>query len=80
MTPEYGKLLRTVHALRWFTDEALRRRIGRQFNLGESLNDLRRFIFLAHRGKVRFEDAGQDLARLDLSNPTPPPETEALAA
>ena len=27
---EYGKLLRTLHALRWFTDEAFRRRIGRQ--------------------------------------------------
>ena len=51
---EYGKLLRTVHALRWFTDEAFRRRIGRQLNLGESLNDLRRFIFFAHRGKVRY--------------------------
>jgi hypothetical protein len=42
------------HALRWFTDEAFRRRIGRQLNLGESLNDLRRFIFFAHRGKVRY--------------------------
>jgi TnpA family transposase len=40
--------------LRWFTDEAFRRRIGRQLNLGESLNDLRRFIFFAHRGKVRY--------------------------
>jgi hypothetical protein len=35
-------------------DEAFRRRIGRQLNLGESLNDLRRFIFFAHRGKVRY--------------------------
>ncbi|HEX8157114.1 MAG TPA: Tn3 family transposase [Solirubrobacteraceae bacterium] len=43
-----------VHALRWFTDEAFRRRIGRQLNLGESLNDLRRFIFFAHRGKVGY--------------------------
>lgn len=46
---EYGKLLRTLHALRWFTDEAFRRRIGRQLNRGEALNDLRRFIFFAHR-------------------------------
>lgn len=51
---EYGKLLRTVHALRWFTDEAFRRRIGRQLNRGEALNDLRRFIFFAHRGAVRY--------------------------
>ena len=27
---EYGKLQRTNHALRWFTDEAFRRRIGHQ--------------------------------------------------
>lgn len=50
---EYGKLLRTLHALRWFTDEAFRRRIGRQLNRGEALNDLRRFIFFANRGAVR---------------------------
>ena len=50
---EYGKLLRTLHALRWFTDEAFRRRIGRQLNLGEATNDLRRFIFYANRGAVR---------------------------
>jgi len=56
---EYGKLLRTAHALRWFTDEAFRRRIGRQLNRGETLNDLRRFIFYAHRGQIlhrRHED------------------------
>ena len=51
---EYGKLLRTAHALRWYTDEAFRRRIGRQLNRGETLNDLRRFIFYAERGKVRY--------------------------
>jgi TnpA family transposase len=50
---EYGKLLRTLHALRWFTDEAFRRRIGRQLNRGEATNDLRRFIFYANRGAVR---------------------------
>jgi len=48
-----GKLLRTLHALRWFTDEAFRRRIGRQLNRGEALNDLRRCIFFANRGAVR---------------------------
>jgi TnpA family transposase len=51
---EYGKLLRTLHALRWFTDEAFRRRIGRQLNRGEAINDLRRFIFFANRGAVRY--------------------------
>ena len=49
---EYGKLQRTNHALRWFTDEAFRRRIGRQLNRGESLNGLRRFLFFANRGEI----------------------------
>jgi hypothetical protein len=33
---EYGKLLQTLYALRWFTDEAFRRRISRQLNRGEA--------------------------------------------
>jgi TnpA family transposase len=49
---EHGKLLRTVHALRWFSDEIFRRRIGRQLNLGESVNDLRRHVWVAQRGNV----------------------------
>ena len=46
--------MRTLHALSWFTDEAFRRRIGRQLNRGEALNDLRRFICFARRGAVRY--------------------------
>ena len=49
---EHGKLLRTVHATRWFTNEAFRRGIGRQLNRGESVNDLRRHIWVAQRGKI----------------------------
>ncbi|MDH5372285.1 MAG: Tn3 family transposase [Acidimicrobiia bacterium] len=49
---EYGKLQRTNHTLRWFTDEAFRRRIGRQLNRGESLNALRRYLFFAHRSEI----------------------------
>jgi TnpA family transposase len=50
---EYGKLLYTVHALRWFTDEAFRRRIGRQLNKGEAMNDLRHYLSFAHRERIR---------------------------
>lgn len=50
---EYGKLLHTTHSLRWFTDEAFRRRIGRQLNRGESINGLRRYVYFAHRGEVK---------------------------
>lgn len=49
---EHGKLLRTVHAVRWFAEEVFRRRIGRQLNRGESVNDLRRHLWVAQRGKV----------------------------
>ena len=49
---EYGKIQRTNHALRWFTDEGFRRRIGRQLNRGESLNGLRRYLFFANRGEI----------------------------
>jgi TnpA family transposase len=45
---EYGKLIRTLHSLRWFTDETFRRRIGRQLNKGEAMNELRQQIAFAH--------------------------------
>jgi TnpA family transposase len=45
---EYGKLIRTMHSLRWFTDETFRRRIGRQLNKGEAMNELRQQIAFAH--------------------------------
>lgn len=50
---EYGGLVRTIYALRYLTDEAYRRRIGRQLNKGESLHSLRRDLFFAHDGAVR---------------------------
>ncbi len=50
---EYGKLIRTLHNLRWFSDEAFRRRIGRQLNRGEGSHDLRHFIAFAHGEKMR---------------------------
>jgi TnpA family transposase len=50
---EYGALQRTTYALRYFADEAYRRRITRQLNKGESLHSLRRDLFFAHEGAVR---------------------------
>jgi len=50
---EHGKLIRTVHNLRWFSDEAFRRRVGRQLNRGEGSHDLRHFIAFAHGEKMR---------------------------
>jgi len=62
---EYGKLLRTVHALRFFTDEAYRRRIGRQLNKGESVNKLRRFLAYAQAGVVRHRYHEDQLMQAD---------------
>src|SRR5699024_5682296 len=50
---EYGKLQRTIYALRYLADEAYRRRITRQLSKGESLHSLRRDLFFAHEGTVR---------------------------
>jgi TnpA family transposase len=62
---EYGKLLRTLHALRWFTDEAYRRRIGRQLNKGESVNRLRRFLAYAQAGVVLHRHHEDQLMQAD---------------
>lgn len=50
---EYGKLIFTIHTLRWYSNETFRRRIGRQLNRGEALHDLRREIGFANEGKMR---------------------------
>src|SRR5260370_19672701 len=39
---EWGTLRRTIHAARYLSDPAYRRKIGRQLNKGESLHALRR--------------------------------------
>jgi TnpA family transposase len=50
---EYGRLLRTLHILRWYDDEAGRRRINRQLNKGEALHSLRSAISIANKGQLR---------------------------
>ena len=50
---EYGRLLKTIHILRWYADEDNRRRINRQLNKGEALHSLRSELFFANQGKVR---------------------------
>lgn len=50
---EYGRLLRTIHILRWYADEAERRRINLQLNKGEALHSLRAAITVANKGVLR---------------------------
>jgi TnpA family transposase len=53
---EYGRLVRTLHILRWYNDEDQRRRIQRQLNKGEALHSLRSAISVANRGILRHKD------------------------
>ena len=50
---EWGTLRRTIHAARYLSDPAYRRKIARQLNKGESLHALRRDLFFAHQGQVQ---------------------------
>jgi hypothetical protein len=47
-----GTLRRAIHAARYLSDPAYRRKIGRQLNKGESLHALRRDLHYAHQGTV----------------------------
>ena len=42
-----------IHILRWYDDEAGRRRINRQLNKGEALHSLRSAISIANKGQLR---------------------------
>jgi len=50
---EYGRLVRTLHVLRWYANNDDRRRIMRQLNKGEALHDLRAYLMIANKGHLR---------------------------
>jgi TnpA family transposase len=50
---EYGRLVRTLHILRWYASPEERRRILRQLNKGEALHDLRAALMSANKGTLR---------------------------
>ena len=49
---EWGTLRRTIHAARYLSDPAYRRKIARQLNKGESLHALRRDLHYAQHGTI----------------------------
>jgi len=57
---EYGRLARTLHVLRWYTNHDDRRRVMRQLNKGEALHDLRAYLMIANKGYLR-RKRGEDL-------------------
>ena len=50
---EYGRLVRTLHVLRWYANNEDRRRVMRQLNKGEALHDLRAYLMIANKGQLR---------------------------
>ena len=57
---EYGRLVRTLHVLRWYANNEDRRRVMRQLNKGEALHDLRAYLMIANKGQLR-RKRGEDL-------------------
>ncbi|MBX9721911.1 MAG: Tn3 family transposase, partial [Candidatus Obscuribacterales bacterium] len=51
-----GRLVKTVYLLRYISDPALRRKVQKQLNRGESRHDLAQVIFFADRGEFRTGD------------------------
>ena len=50
---EYGRLIKTIHILRWYEDETTRRRLSRQLNKGEALHSLRSHLYFANQGQLK---------------------------
>jgi TnpA family transposase len=50
---EDGRLVRTIHVLRWYANNDDRRRVMRQLNKGEALHDLRASLMIANKGQLR---------------------------
>ena len=56
---EWGLLQRTIHAARYLSDPAYRRKIARQLNRGESLHALRRDLHYANQGRIGAAHQGE---------------------
>jgi len=60
---EYGRLIRTIHVLKWYANNDDRRRVMRQLNKGEALHDLRSYLMIANKGQLR-RKRGDELVRV----------------
>ena len=50
---EYGRLIKSIYIPSYLCLEERQRRVNRQLNKGESLHNLRKFLFFANEGKIR---------------------------
>ncbi|MDA8353018.1 MAG: Tn3 family transposase [Firmicutes bacterium] len=60
---EMGRIEKTIFLLDYVSDKALRRRVQRGLNKGESMNSLARAIFFGKRGKLRERALNDQLQR-----------------
>jgi TnpA family transposase len=65
---EYGRLIKTIHLLRWYADETNRRRLKRQLNKGEALHSLRSQLFYANQGELKTQQDDQLLNQVGCLN------------
>jgi TnpA family transposase len=65
---EYGKLIKTIHILRWYCDPLKRRKMGRQLNKGEALHSLRGHLFFANQAQLRSQQDEQLLHQVGCLN------------
>ena len=65
---EYGKLIKTIHILRWYCDPVKRRKMGRQLNKGEALHSLRGHLFFANQAQLRSQQDEQLLHQVGALN------------
>ncbi len=65
---EYGRLIKTIHLLRWYADQTNRRRLKRQLNKGEALHSLRSHLFYANQGELKTQQDDQLLNQVGCLN------------
>ncbi len=53
LAQEHGRLVKTLFILRYLQRPGLRKRVGRQLNKGENVQDLRNTVFCGHHGNIR---------------------------
>lgn len=53
---QYGCISKTIHILKYISNEKYQRRIGKQLNKGESIHTLEQFIYFCNESKIRIAE------------------------
>ncbi|MBF0364914.1 MAG: transposase [Oligoflexia bacterium] len=65
---ENGCIEKTIHILKYISDERYQRKIGKQLNKGEALHSLRQFIFFLNESKIRIAEPEDQQLQADCLN------------